>query len=109
MRPLTARLYMGEISVSTARISCRCPSLADPVDAAAFASAAAAAAPYDLFQAGFAIITMGRRCARMYSSCILGSPSDRMTLPIDMKKPKVAPEPSIYWPSVLMIPLGPAP
>ena len=55
-----------------------------------------------------------------------------MTLPIDMKKlreavsratgyrvgkktqgttayPKVAPEPSMYWPSVLMMPLGPAP
>lgn len=54
-----------------------------------------------------------------------------MTLPMDMKKlggrwcqrlspvessvskgfpnPKVAPEPSMYWPNVLMMPLGPAP
>ena len=53
-----------------------------------------------------------------------------MTLPIDMKKlasmhvsqrdwerrtgavwayPNVAPEPSMYWPSVRMMPLGPAP
>lgn len=29
---------------------------------------------------------MGLRCARMYISCSLGSASDRMTLPIDMKK-----------------------
>ena len=64
----------------------------------------------------------------------MGELSDLITLPIDMKKlrgdcalavglgngltigwrfrspyPKVAPEPSMNWPRVLMIPLGPAP
>lgn len=68
----------------------------------------------------------GRLCARLYASSMMGDESERMTLPIDMKKlgealadvelggpgaayPNVAPEPSIYCPSVLMIPLGPAP
>lgn len=36
-------------------------------------------------QAEFALNTIGRRCARIYSSCSLGSASDRMTLPTPMK------------------------
>lgn len=39
----------------------------------------------------------------------MGDESDLITLPIDMKKPKVAPDPSMYWPRVLMMPFGPAP
>lgn len=58
----------------------------------------------------------------------MGEASDRMTLPTDMKKlraslvsgkvglrkglgsyPKVAPDAPMNWPSVLMMPLGPAP
>ena len=72
-------------------------------------------------------IINGRLCARLYASSMMGDESERMTLPIDMKNlgspisesrswvkpgrsyPNVAPEPSIYCPSVLMIPLGPAP
>jgi hypothetical protein len=38
-----------------------------------------------LLQAEFALNTIGRRCARMYSSCSLGSASDRITLPTPMK------------------------
>lgn len=40
----------------------------------------------DLRHAGCAINTIGRRCARMYISWNLGSASERMTLPMDMKK-----------------------
>lgn len=44
-------------------------------------------ASYDVFlQAGCAMCTIGRRCARLYSSWNWGSASDRITLPIDMKK-----------------------
>lgn len=38
-----------------------------------------------LLQAEFARNTIGRRCACMYSSCSLGSASDRITLPTPMK------------------------
>lgn len=45
------------------------------------------AMPHDVFlQTGFAICTIGRRCARLYSSFICGSASERITLPMDMKK-----------------------
>lgn len=66
-----------------------------------------------------------RLWARRYASSTMGEESDRMTLPMDMKNlyhvsarpcgggidtdPKVAPEPAMYCPSVLMMPLGPAP
>ncbi len=33
-----------------------------------------------------AAIIIGRRCARLYASSIMGDESERMTLPIDMKK-----------------------
>lgn len=44
---------------------------------------------------------MGRLRACIYASVNIGDgPSVLMTLPIDMKKPNVAPEPSIYCPNV---------
>lgn len=74
---------------------------------------------------------MGCRLARAYISSIMGDlPSVLITLPMDMKNlpccqpiicekrthemlglsyPNVAPEPSMYWPSVLIGPFGPAP
>lgn len=75
----------------------------------------------------------GLRCARAKASATMGDESLRMTLPMDMKKlfsktqgvlarqerdpeaensvayPNVDPDMSMYWPSVRMIPLGPAP
>jgi hypothetical protein len=93
MRPLDARLYKVNVEVDwvllSYRMICRWS--------------------HDFLHAGFAISIIGRRWARIYMSCSLGSASDRMTLPMDMKKPKVAPEPAMYWPRVLMMPLGPAP
>lgn len=76
---------------------------------------------------------MGCRLARAKASAVMGEePSVRMTLPIDMKNlipdlasirsflngdpfalfvayPKVAPEPSMYCPKVLIAPFGPPP
>ena len=51
----------------------------------------------------------GRRWALAKASAAMGDESVRMALPIDMKKPKVAPDPAIYCPRVLMMPFVPAP
>jgi hypothetical protein len=69
---------------------------------------------------------IGRLYALAYASAAIGDASVRMTepvaisicyecdqifvdLPIDMKNPNVAPEPSMYCPNVLKGPCGPAP
>lgn len=44
-----------------------------------------------------------------YACCITGEASLRMTLPMDMKKPNVAPDAAMYWPSVRIMPVVPAP
>jgi hypothetical protein len=70
MRPLDARLYKVNVEVDwvllSYRMICRWS--------------------HDFLHAGFAISIIGRRWARIYMSCSLGSASDRMTLPMDMKK-----------------------
>ena len=62
---------------------------------------------YGFLQAGFAIIVIiGRRCARIYNSCIFGSASDRMTLPIDMKNLSNCQRPANVPKEVFSIPKG---
>jgi len=52
----------------------------------------------------------GRRRERAKASAAIREvESCRIVLPIDMKNPKVAPDPSIYCPRVLITPFGPAP
>lgn len=50
-----------------------------------------------------------RRDRAKSSAACCETVSDRIILPIDMKKPKVAPEPAMYCPNVLITPFGPAP
>ena len=50
-----------------------------------------------------------RYAARHCASFAAGRVSGRLTEPIDMKKPNVAAEESMYWASVPMTPRGPGP
>jgi hypothetical protein len=52
---------------------------------------------------------MGRRLALLKACVAMGELSVLMVVPMAMKKPKVAADPIMYWPSVRSIPLGPGP